>query len=69
MISQFNSAAMRTAMNGTLSEPKEAKQTAVTPNAKLTEENKIEKLKESINSGQYKIDLSALSEKMAQELL
>lgn len=69
MISQFNSAAMRTAMNGTLSEQKDTKQTAATPNAKLTNENKIEKLKESIDSGEYKINLTALSEKMAQELL
>jgi len=69
MISQFNSAAMRTAMNSTLSEPRETKQAATTPNAKLTGENKIEQLKESINSGAYKVDLSALSEKMAQELL
>ena len=69
MISQFNSATMRTAMNGAPSEAKETKQTATTANAKLTNENKIEQLKESINSGNYKINLTALSEKMAQELL
>ena len=69
MISQVNSAAMRSVMNNNLSEPKEAKQSATTPNAKLTNDNKIEQLKESINSGEYKIDLQALSQKMAQELL
>lgn len=69
MISQLNSAAMRTAINSTLGEPKETKQAATVPNAKLTNENKIEQLKESINSGDYKLDLQVLSEKMAQELL
>ena len=46
----------------------------IKPNAKLATSkdgsaNKIEKLKEAIDSGEYKIDLSALSEKMADELL
>ncbi len=31
--------------------------------------SKVDKLKESINSGEYKVDLSALSRKMADELL
>lgn len=30
---------------------------------------KVEQLKESIDSGNYKVDLSALAEKMADELL
>lgn len=68
MISQFNSAAMRTVMTNSMSEPKETKQ-ATAPNAKLTSENKLEQLKESINSGEYKVNLTALSQKMAQELL
>jgi len=43
-------------------------------NAKLTasedgSQNKIDKLKEAISSGEYKVDLSALSKKMADELL
>jgi anti-sigma28 factor (negative regulator of flagellin synthesis) len=69
MISQFNSATMRTAMSNTLSEPKETKNTQTQANAKLTSENRVEQLKASINSGEYKVDLQALSEKMAQELL
>ncbi len=69
MISQVNSAAMRSVMNNNLSEPKESKQSATVANAKLTNDNKIEQLKESINSGEYKIDLEALAQKMAQELL
>lgn len=69
MISQYNSAAIRTAMNTPVNEKKEPKEAAATPNAKLTNENKIEQLKESISSGEYKVDLKTLSEKMAQELL
>jgi len=60
---------MRSVMNNNLSEQKEAKQSAAVPNAKLTNDNKVEQLKESINSGEYKIDLEALAKKMAQELL
>jgi anti-sigma28 factor (negative regulator of flagellin synthesis) len=69
MISQVNSAAIRSAYNNNLGEPKEAKPSTNSANAKLTGTNKIEQLKESINAGEYKIDLTALSEKMAQELL
>ncbi|MBN2815517.1 MAG: flagellar biosynthesis anti-sigma factor FlgM [Campylobacterales bacterium] len=69
MISQYNSAATRSAMNTTVSEQKDVKKSAATPNAQLTDENRVEQLKASINSGEYKIDLDALSEKVAQELL
>lgn len=31
--------------------------------------SKVEQLKESIDSGKYKVDLTALSQKMADELL
>jgi len=33
------------------------------------ESEKVEKLKESIDSGKYKVDLSALANKMVDELL
>lgn len=33
------------------------------------ESEKVESLKESIDSGEYKVDLSALANKMADELL
>ncbi|MFT7860940.1 MAG: flagellar biosynthesis anti-sigma factor FlgM [Sulfurimonas sp.] len=39
-----------------------------TENAKENS-SKVEKLKESIDSGEYKVDLSALSKKMADDLL
>jgi len=67
MISNINGSAM--AYANSLNENKEMK-----ANAKLTvsedgSQNKIEKLKEAISSGEYKVDLSALSKKMADELL
>jgi len=69
MISQFNSATMRSAMSSTLSEPKEIKKEEIQANAKLTSQSRVEQLKSSINAGEYKVDLQALAEKMAQELL
>ena len=69
MISGINSATVGSAYANSSVENKDIK-----PNAKLTaakggSENKIEKLKESIDSGEYKIDLAALSQKMADELI
>lgn len=69
MISNVTSSLVRNSYNNNLNDNKEIK-----PNAKLTtsddgSENKINKLKESIDSGKYKVDLSALSSKMADELL
>ena len=69
MISNINGSAMRSAYANSLNDNKEIK-----ANAKLTasqdgSQNKIEKLKEVIASGEYKVDLSALSKKMADELL
>jgi len=69
MISSLNSSTVRSAYPNTMSENKELK-----PNAKLTttkdgSENKIEKLKEAIDSGEYTVDLSALSQKIADELI
>jgi len=69
VISNVNSSLVRNSYSNNLNENKEIK-----PNAKLTtsedgSKNKIEELKESIDSGKYKIDLSALSQKMADELL
>jgi len=69
MISNINGSAMRSAYANSLNDNKEIK-----ANAKLTasqdgSQNKIEKLKEVIASGEYKVDLSALSKKMADQLL
>ena len=40
-----------------------------TSSSSQKENEKVEKLKESIDSGEYKVDLSALANKMADELL
>ena len=69
MISNVNASALRGAYANNLNENKELK-----PNAKLAasengSKNRIEQLKEAIESGEYKVDLSALSEKIADELL
>ena len=69
MISGINNSAVRSAYANSMNENKELK-----PNVKLTasqdgSKNRIEKLKEAIESGEYKVDLSALSQKMADELL
>ena len=69
MISNINGSAVRGAYANSLNDNKEIK-----ANAKLTasedgSKNKIEKLKEAIEVGEYKVDLSALATKMADELL
>lgn len=66
MISKVNSSVAQTiyAKNGTENKIKE---NVGTENAK--ESTKLEQLKESINSGGYKVDLLSLSKKMADELL
>ncbi|MBU0633163.1 flagellar biosynthesis anti-sigma factor FlgM [bacterium] len=68
MISQLNSAGIRTAyQNGN---------TELKSNTKKTQEmnqeadmSKVDKLKESIASGEYKINLQALSKRIADELM
>ena len=68
MISQVNSAAIATSA-GSLSDTKSAAQKSVTSISKQGDMSKIEKIKESIESGTYKVDLQALSEKIAEELM
>ena len=70
MISQTNSSVIRNAYASNFGEAKEVKQKATsTTITKQGDMSKIEQLKEAINSGEYKIDLQGLSEKIAQELL
>ncbi len=66
MISRVNSSVAQTIYAKNASENK-VKENVGTENAK--DSNKVEQLKESINSGEYKVDLSSLSKKMADELL
>ncbi|WP_457745799.1 flagellar biosynthesis anti-sigma factor FlgM [Sulfurimonas sp.] len=68
MISTINSGAVRSAYTNNLNDAKSDK-----ANAKVTTKEdgttRIEKLKESIDSGEYKVDLEAVAQKMAQDLL
>jgi len=68
MISQTNSSSIRTAYANSFGEAKGAKAGATTV-SKQGDTSKIEQLKESIASGDYKVDLEALSKKIAQELV
>ncbi|MDF1879293.1 flagellar biosynthesis anti-sigma factor FlgM [Sulfurimonas sp. SAG-AH-194-C20] len=67
MISQTNSSAIRTAYSSKTNETQEQKKTAT--NSSQTETSKVDELKESIGSGEYKVDIDALSQKMADSLL
>ncbi|MBD3824186.1 MAG: flagellar biosynthesis anti-sigma factor FlgM [Epsilonproteobacteria bacterium] len=70
MISQLNSAAIRSAYASNFGEVKEGatpKGAAVI--SKQGDLSKIEKLREAIESGNYKVDIGALSEKIAKDLL
>ncbi len=64
MISQTNSAALRTAY------PTKTFDTKTGVGAPRQETlTKTEQLKESINSGEYKVNIQVISEKMAESLL
>lgn len=69
MISQANGSALRTAYAAAFGETKDSKGTSSASVSKQGDTSKIEKIKEAIDSGEYKVDLQALSEKIAQELL
>ena len=61
-----------TAVASTYSNLSESKSTAKNSVANISQQgdmSKVDKIKESIESGEYKVDLQALSEKLAEELL
>ena len=68
MISQVNSSALRSAYSNNLGEAKESQKTT-TNVSKQGDTSKVEQIKEALESGEYKINLQALSEKIADELL
>ena len=68
MISQANSSAVRGAYASNLGESKETGK-ASTNISKQGDTSKIEQIKEALASGEYRINLQALSEKIAEELL
>lgn len=69
MISQTNSSAIRTAYANSFGEAKETKEAESTTVSAQGDTSKIEQIKESLASGDYKVDLEALSQKIAEELL
>lgn len=70
MISQINSSALRNAYANALGEPKEGtKGSEKATISKQGDMSKIERIKESLQAGTYRVDLQALSEKIADELL
>ena len=68
MISQASGSSVRNVYTNTLNETKNTKQASSTV-SKQGDTSKIDQIKESIASGDYKIDLDALSKKIADELV
>ncbi len=68
MISQTNSSVIRGAYTSNFGESKETAK-ASTNISKQGDTSKIEQIKEALASGEYKVNLQALSEKIAEELL
>ena len=67
MISQANSAVVRNTYTNNLGEPKEVKK--ATTISSQGDMSKVDQIKEALESGEYKINLQALSEKIADELM
>jgi len=66
MISQTNNTLLRAAYPSKVAEAREPKQANTTAK---NETSRVDQLKEAIDSGTYKVNLDALSEKMADTLL
>jgi len=70
MVSNISGSSIRSAYANSFAEPKETQKSEVKANiSKQGDMSKIEKIKESLQNGEYRIDLHALSEKIADELL
>ena len=69
MISQTNSSAVRTAYANNFGESKGTKEASNATVSQQGDTSKIDQIKESLASGDYKVDLEALSKKIAEELL
>jgi anti-sigma28 factor (negative regulator of flagellin synthesis) len=67
MISQANSSTVGTAYLNNRVDNKTTKESTIV--SKETSSSKIDKLKESLDSGEYKVNVQSLSEKMADSLL
>ncbi len=69
MISQVNQAGVRTAYANSLGEGKEVSKKGSATVSQQGDTSKVERIKEALESGEYKINLQALSEKIAEELM
>ncbi len=69
MISQLNSSAVRNAYSNNIGEAKSVDKGQRMVVSDQGDMSKVERIKESLESGEYKINLEALSEKIADELL
>jgi len=69
MIATINASTVRSTYANSMNEQKDIKANAKLTSSKEGEASRIERLKEEISSGEYKIDLSALSQKLADELI
>ncbi|MFT5662237.1 MAG: anti-sigma28 factor (negative regulator of flagellin synthesis) [Sulfurimonas sp.] len=69
MISQANSGNIRNAYTNNSSENKELSKKAGPTVSSQGDMSKVQQMKEALESGEYKVNLQALSEKIADELL
>lgn len=69
MISQVNSAAVRNAYPNNTGDAKETAKKDATNISKQGDTSKVDQLKEAVLSGEYKVNLQTLSQKIADELL
>jgi anti-sigma28 factor (negative regulator of flagellin synthesis) len=69
MISQINGANVRSAYANSFGESKEVAQKSGATVSKQGDTSKVEQIKEALLSGEYKINLQTLSEKIAEELI
>jgi len=68
MIARLNSSAVSSAYLNSMKSTQQ-KEGARASTTSQNSDNKIEKLKTAIESGEYKVDIPALANKMADELL
>ena len=69
MISQLNSSALFNTYSSSNAEAKEVTKKDTTNISKQGDTSKVERIKDALESGEYKINLHALSQKIAEELL
>jgi anti-sigma28 factor (negative regulator of flagellin synthesis) len=65
----MNSAMVSSAYSNNLSEQRDVRKDAVTKISKQGDISKVEQLKGAIDAGEYKVDLEALSKRIADELM